>query len=54
MMNRGYFKPSLKERIKRIFMNDDILTFLKLMRKCQYYSHSGGGNLPIIELSMVN
>ena len=42
MMNRGYFKPSLKERIKRIFMKDEILTFLKLMRKCQYYNHSGG------------
>ena len=42
MMNRGYFKPSLKERVKRAFVKDDVLTFLKLMRKCQYYSHSGG------------
>lgn len=42
MMNRGYFKPSLTERIKRFFIKDDILTFLKLMRKCQYYSQLGG------------
>ena len=42
MMNRGYFKPSLKERFKRLFLKDDILLFLKLMRKCQYYSYSGG------------
>ncbi len=44
MMNRGYFKPSLTERIKRFFIKDDILTFLKLMRKCQYYSQLGGGD----------
>lgn len=42
MMNRGYFKLPFKERIKRLFLKDDILLFLKLMRKCQYYSHSGG------------
>lgn len=42
MMNRGYFKPSIKERVKRLILKDDILSFLKLMRKCQYYSHSGG------------
>ena len=42
MMNRGYFKPSLTERIKHFFIKDDILTFLKLMRKCQYYSQLGG------------
>lgn len=43
MMNRGYFKPSLKERVKNTFIKDDILRFLKLMRKCQYYSQFGGG-----------
>lgn len=48
MMNRGYFNPSLKERIKRIFMKDEILTFLKLMRKCQYYNHSGGGKICLL------
>ena len=42
MMNRGYFKLPFKERIKRFFIKDDILSFLKLMRKCQYYSHSDG------------
>ena len=42
MMNKGYFRPSLKERIKRFFVEDDILTFLRLMRKCQYYSQLGG------------
>ena len=42
MMNRGYFKPSFKECLKRVFIKDHILTFLKLMRKCQYYSHRGG------------
>lgn len=48
MMNKGYFRPSLKERIKRVFMKDDILTFLKLMRKCQYYNQSGGGKIHIL------
>lgn len=42
MMNRGYFRPSLKERIKRVFIKDDVLSFLILMRKCQYYSQLGG------------
>lgn len=42
MMNRGYFRPSFKERIKRVFIKDDILLFLILMRKCQYYSQLGG------------
>ena len=42
MMNRGYFKPSFRERVKRLILKDDILSFLKLMRKCQYSSHSGG------------
>ena len=48
MMNRGYFKPSLKERVKNTFIKDDILRFLKLMRKCQYYSQFGGGFLSTI------
>lgn len=48
MMNRGYFKPSLKERIKRFFIKDDIITLLRLMRKCQYYSLSGGGKICIL------
>lgn len=48
MMNRGYFKPSIKERVKRLILKDDILSFLKLMRKCQYYSHSGGGKICLL------
>ena len=48
MMNRGYFKPSFKERIKRVLLKDDILLFLKLMRKCQYYSHLGGGKICLL------
>ena len=51
MMNRGYFKLPFKERIKRFFIKDDILSFLKLMRKCQYYSHSdglGGGKIYLL------
>lgn len=41
-MNRGYFKPSLKERLKKVFVKDDIMVFLRYMRKCQYYSQWGG------------
>lgn len=42
MMNCGYFTPSIAERLKRFVLGNDIMRFLKLMRKCQYYSHSGG------------
>lgn len=42
MMNRGYFKPSLKESIKHFIVKDEIMLFLRLMRKCQYYSQWGG------------
>ena len=48
MMNRGYFKPSFKECLKRVFIKDHILTFLKLMRKCQYYSHRGVGKIYLL------
>lgn len=41
-MNRGYFNPPLKERLKKVFMSDDIMAFLRYMRKCQYYSQRGG------------
>lgn len=37
MMNRGRFKPSLKNRIINFFYPDDIIRFLRLMRKASYY-----------------
>lgn len=49
-MNNGYFKPSIIKRLKNIIIPDDIMTFLKLLRKCQYYStlHTGGGKLKFV------
>ena len=38
MMNRGYFKSSFKDKVKSLYLKDDVLSFLKLMRKCQFYS----------------
>lgn len=38
MMNRGKFKWSLRDRIKHLFLPDDIMRYLKSMRCCTYYS----------------
>lgn len=43
MMNRGYFKPSLKQRIKNLVVHDHIMDFLVTMRKVDYYTNNGGG-----------
>lgn len=42
MMNRGYFKPSFKRVIKNLFMPDEIMYFLKIMRNVDYYSNKKG------------
>lgn len=42
MMNRGYFKPSLKQRLKNLIFPDYIMQFLVSMRKVAYYQHMGG------------
>ena len=46
MMNRGYFNPSLIQRVRNIFFPDYIMNFLIVMRRIDYYTHSkvlGGG-----------
>ena len=43
MMNRGYFKPSIKQRIHSLISPDYIMDFLVAMRKVDYFSHSIGG-----------
>lgn len=50
MMNRGYFKESLKKKLLHLMAPDYIMEFLKAMRKVQYYSHNcqNGGILLII------
>lgn len=47
MMNRGYFKPSLKQRLKNLIFPDYIMQFLVSMRKVAYYQHRGGISLLI-------
>lgn len=47
MMNRGYFKPSLKQRLKNLIFPDYIMQFLVSMRKVAYYQHMGGISLLI-------
>jgi len=42
MMNRGYFKPSLVQRIKNLLVPDYTMRYLVAMRKCSYYSQWGG------------
>ena len=42
MMNRGYFRVPLKEKIKQIIAPDAIMDYLVCMRKVSYYSHQGG------------
>ena len=42
MMNRGFFVPSYKDKIKRIFIPDYIINYLQLIRKVSYY-HSRNG-----------
>lgn len=39
MMNRGKFKWSLKDRIKHLFLPDNIMCYLKSMRYCDYLSN---------------
>lgn len=43
MMNRGYFKPSFKQRLRELFSPDYIMDYLVAMRKVAYYSQTGGG-----------
>lgn len=45
MINRGYFKPTLKQKLINLISPDYIMEFLKAMRKVQYYScnHSVAG-----------
>jgi len=42
MMNRGYFVPSLKMRIKKFFSPDYIMDFLYEMRQTSYYRTRSG------------
>ena len=42
MMNRGYFKPSFKQRLREFFFPDYIMDYLISMRKVDYYSNRGG------------
>lgn len=48
MMNRGYFNPSMSERLKRLFVRDEIMCFLRILRKCQYYNQMGGGKIYLL------
>ena len=42
MMNRGHFKPSLKQKLKNLIHHDYIMDFLVTMRKVDYYTQCGG------------
>lgn len=41
MMNKGYFRPSLKQRITDFFHPDLIMRYLRLSRKAAYYKAKG-------------
>lgn len=38
MMNRGYFKRSVLRRIYELWMPDEVMSFLRAMRKYSYYT----------------
>lgn len=40
MMNRGYFKPTFKQRLKAILSPDYIMDFLITMRRVDYYTQT--------------
>lgn len=45
MMNRGYFKPSLRDTIRDFFFPDYIMQYLYAMRKVSYYkANANRGN----------
>lgn len=48
MINRGYFKPTFKQRIKNCIFPDHIMQYLVAMRKVAYYQQNGGGILSVI------
>lgn len=41
MMNRGFFKTPLSQRIKRIFVPDYVMQYLATMRKLSYHRNKG-------------
>ena len=43
MMNRGSFRPSVKDFIKDVIKPDYLMRFLVIMRKVSYYSQKKGG-----------
>ena len=47
MMNRGYFKPSIKQRIHSLISPDYIMDFLVAMRKVDYLSHAKRGGIKL-------
>lgn len=53
MMNRGKFKWSLRDRIKHLFLPDDIMRYLKSMRCCTYYSDHQHITPPICSLRFI-
>lgn len=40
MMNRGFFRPSISERIKRFFLHDIIMDYLVSLRYCAFYNNT--------------
>lgn len=48
MMNRGFFKPTLKIKLKNIIEPDLIMRFLITMRKVNYYSNNKGLGISLI------
>lgn len=40
MMNRGGFKPTLKERLKELIVRDDLMRFMRSLRYCSYVFRS--------------
>lgn len=43
MMNRGFMKYSVRERLYRLFSPDFIIAYLRCMRRYAYYSNERGG-----------
>lgn len=52
MMNKGYFRPRIKDRIKNCIKPDPISRYLKTLRRVEYYSNIGGGYSTFIKQNL--
>ena len=48
MLRTGSFKRSIKQRIIDVLAPDYVFQYIKVSRKCSYYSHKEGRRVPVL------